>query len=360
MANLFAVAQQFFGAFDDGTPTNSPNIDSALVLGTSGDAWVLRFQALRGQTSATLSLNLYPGAVTGTPTFEMEIYNVAADLQRPGGAAISSASSSYSPTVSEWGELTCTVSLTLDTQYFAVVKNTSADPVNNHAAFRIRGALDSWSVFGSGFVALTFIDGSTADGFTTDPTLSAGGTACVLKYSDGTLQGNPYVTDDSAHANNANDRGIRLTPTEDLSVCGVITASLVGTTAIDELRVYTTAGASVVNIATTASSEANSMSGFCDPTTLSGGTAYDTIIGFSASNTAGTIYTMGEIEANVPADVLACRPLSCAYVDGATPGSYTVDTSKLFRDIGLMIESYPAISGGGGLRLAGAGGLAAG
>lgn len=341
------------GPLDDGTPTNSANMDTALVVGTGGDAWFVRTQALRGQSSATLTLYAYCSAVTGSPTFEMEVYTTSGtDAQRPAtGGGISSSPNSVTPTASRWATFTCTVSMTQDTQYFILIKNTHADPANNHAAFRYRGALDSWfpvTVVGSqGAINTT---GFTTDGFTTDPTVSSGaggGPAFVLKYSDGTLQGNPYVTDDSAHANNQNDRGNRFTFTEDISVCGILSGAA-GTVAVDELRVYTAAGASVINIATTVPGETNSGSGFTNPVTLTGGVAYDVVAGFAANSATGVIYTMGEAEADLPADVLACRPWSCAYVDGATPGSYTADPTKIVQGYGLFIDDFPAIAGGGG------------
>jgi len=70
------------------------------------------------------------------------------------------------------------------------------------------------------------------------------------------------------------------------------------------------------------------------------------IVNFSG-NTAGTIYNMGEAEGNVPADVIACAPIgTVGYVDG-TLGSMTLDTSKIMA-VSLIIDNFPAISGGGG------------
>jgi len=354
--SLFGVAGMFLAPSTDGTATNSANIDSALVLGTSGDSWCLRFQADVGQSSATLSLYLYCSAVTGTPTFEMEVHvTQVADQDRPDtGAAISSSPNSITPTANTWTDaFTCTVSLTQDASYFVIVKNTTADPVNNHAAFRYRGALTAIGPNPTAVVSAIRSAGFNQDGYTTDPTLSgdvggAYGGGYVLKYSDGTLVGNPYVTDDSAHANNTNDRGNRFTFTEDVSCIGINSGQIPGT-ALANLEVNAASdGTNIKTIAVTAFAESQSGAGLASAFTLTGGTAYDIVSTFSANSTSGTIYTMGEAEGNVPADVIACRPWSCAYVDGATPGSYTADTSKLMLLTGVLVNDFPAIAGGGG------------
>lgn len=345
--NLFSTGFLTIAPVDDGTPTNSINIDSALTVGTSGEAWFVRLQALRGQSSATLTLYAYCTAVTGTPDFNLEVYSTSADAQRAAATAISSAPNTVNPTANTWDAYTCTVSLTQDVQYFFCLANRSGDPTTNHAAFRTRGALDAvLVVLVANLVNRVFVVGTTTDGFTTDPTLLDVQPACVIKYSDGTLQGNPYVVDDSAHASNQNNRGNRYTFTEDVSICGIM-SGILGASAVDEYRIDTSAGVSVKTIASSFGGEENSGMGLCDPTTLSGGTTYDVTVGYASNSTTGTIYTMGETEGNVPTDVLACRPFSIAYVDGATPGSYTADTSKVMLASGLLVGDFPAISAGG-------------
>lgn len=344
------------GPYDDGLATNSANIDSAYVFETSGDAFVVRFQAPTPQTSDTLSVYLYCSAVTGTPDFSMDVRNAASsgDAQRPaaGGSVISSSPNTVTlgaGDVNTWvGPFTCTVSLTRDAGYFCIIKNTSADPVNNHAAFRYRAALDSFNFMASTPLLQMFGAGFTTDGMTSDPTMSfasGSGGAAVAKFADGTLIGNPYVSDDSAHANNQNDRGNQFTFTEDVEVVGVFGGSSVSQMSHLEIN-KSSDGTNVVQIATTYFSETGgSAAGWCAPVTIPGGVAHDYVSVFGSNSTIGSAYTMGEALANVPADVLACRPFSCAYVDGATPGPYTtVDPSRIMFYTSPIIADFPAIA----------------
>jgi hypothetical protein len=161
--------------------------------------------------------------------------------------------------------------------------------------------------------------------------------------------GMPYVAT-SAHANNSNDRGIRVQFSEDVVVSGIFVMST--SSGLSAATIYTTGGSTVVTSAGDAGIEQRSMCYRFAPTTLTGGTAYDVVAELAANSTMGTYYTMGELEADVPADVLACRIASMASVDGATPGSYTVDTSQITL-MGLLIDDHPAIAGGGGNRVIG-------
>ena len=348
----------WLGPYRAGAATDSANIDTAFVFETSGDAFFVRFNSPVSQSSGTLTIYLYipTGAanVTGTPTYQMHVrnaYSGSGDADRPatGGSSISSSPSTLTLGDADegtWVSMSCTVSLTLGHGYYVLVTNTHCTPASNYAVFRYRGAFEGFSAHAS----IHMNGGFTTDGFATDPTvLTAAGAmpTVVLKFDDGSLIGNPYVVSDGSHANNSNDRGNRFTTTEDVVVSGMSRPP--ATSAFQAATIYTAGGASVVSAAGDAHAEAgsNGMYRFA-PTTLTGGTAYDCVIDFASNSASGTIYSMGQAEGSVPADVKSCRPWSIAYVDGATPGSYTVDTSKLLLNVCVLVDDAPAIAGGSG------------
>lgn len=346
----------WLGPRSAGTAGNTVAIDSAFLFETSGDAFFAQFVSPITQSSATLTFYAYVMAVTGTPDFQLHVRKAAqgsGDVDRPetAGSSISSSPSTLTlgaGDVGTWVSLTCTVSLTAGETYFAIIGNTHATPASNHATFRYRSTMGAFGAAGYDLWNEACLAGYTSSGFTTDPTVtSVGPGTFVLKFSDGTLLGFPYV-DSAGHANNTDDRGIRFTPTEDVVISGLGFGYLLGAVT-EDLSIYTSAGAVVLDVPidTSPMYSVGSNHSFLRfaPITLSGGTSYDIVERSTTSRGSGTLYTMGEIEANVPADVLACRP-PFSFVGGATAGSYTADTSTIFR-VGLLVDNLPAISGGG-------------
>lgn len=350
-------------ALDTGVLMYSPIINAALVVHTSGAAWVGKIFALKAQTAGTFTLYVYVGAVTGTPDYRMQIWDGPTgtdDDDRPmsggaGGADLVSSPSTLSLSSADnttWVALSGTVTLALGQTYFVLVHNTHATPASNYATFAIRGALDAIGAAALGgaagnipSVAQAHAAGSTVDGFSAaDPTYNTSGPGSFcIKYTDGTCVGHPWVGSET-HASNTNDRGERVKFSEDVVVSG--TTSVYITTASAAAKIYPASGGAAVATHTLDRHQINNAgtSRFA-PARLTGGTSYDLVWTFGSAST-GTVYTMGEVLANVPADVLACVPLGWAYVDGTTPGSYTADASRLWL-FGLIIDDNPAIAGGG-------------
>lgn len=345
--NLSRIVDAGLTAFTDtGAASSTPSLDSAFVFETSGDVFGVHFVAPVGQSSATLTFYAYCTAVTGTPTFEMEVrneYSGSGDVNRPEttGSDLASSPNSVSPTANTWSTFTCTVSLTVGSTYWIVIKNTHATPASNHAQWRYRAQLDSW-VAGN---QSAFRGYYTLNGFTTDPTLSPVQGSGVVKFSDGTIVGNPYISS-ASHASNSNSRGMRFIFTEDVTCSGGQHNAT--SSALSAIMLYTGAGATVASRTASALDKALTTPVRWASVTLTGGTAYDFVTEYGSATTTGTVYDMGEAEGSLPADVLACRPYSCAHVTGATPGSFTVDNSKLIQH-GLYLDDHPAIAGGGGI-----------
>lgn len=335
------------GALDTGTPTSSANIDTAFVFETSGDAFAARFVAPESQSAATLTFYAFCTALTGTPTFQVEVregYNGSGDIDRPrtGGSNIGSSSSTVtSPAANTWVSWTVTCSLTAGDVYWVLVKNTHATPASNHATFQYRGALDS---IASGAIVTPqqyfALGGYTTDGFATDPTVSTASIGTwVIKFSSGALLGMPFVAS-SAHASNQNSRGVRVQFTEDVVMSGVISGIAASATGVSIYQ----GGSLVVSEAGDSSSASRPVYRIA-PITLTGGTDYDVVITFGVNSTQGTFYTMGQAEGSVPTDVKACMPsFIVGAIDGAGP-TFTPDTSQL-QLLQLIVDDNPAIAGG--------------
>ena len=339
-------------AADSGSATSTADLNAAWVYGTSGPCWFVRFTALKSQTNANLTIYAYCTSLTGAATFKCELRSGPVspdDPDRPhSSAAVISTSGDVSPTANRWATFSLTgVTLTEGATYFAIVYNSSADPTATYGKFQYRGAADSASGLSNIGNQAYFTVGTATTGFTADATATSAPGTAVVTYADGAPQGWPYVIADSAHAGNQNDRGNRLRFDEQVLLHGILTAFV--NSGITGLEINSGA----VNIKTVAVDygAANRAGGTTfDPVTLDKDTDYDFVFTYSGNSTHGQIYTMGETSANLPADVLACRPSgNGGYVDGATPGSYTLDTSKIFSMYLLLCGPVAQTGGAGGL-----------
>ncbi|MDH5244847.1 MAG: hypothetical protein OEW98_00235 [Betaproteobacteria bacterium] len=337
------------GSQDGGSVTSSPNIDSAFTFESSGDVYAIKFVSPVAQTSETLTVYAFVTAVTGTPSFSLEVrkgYQGTGDSDRPetGGANLASGASTVSsPSATTWVTFTCTVTLTLGDVFWILIKNTHATPASNHATFCTRGSLDSTTqmLFVNAYI---FQAGYSLDGFTTDPTMNNNAMApVVLKFGDGSLMGCPWVGSTN-HASNANNRGVRVQFSEDVVVSGLLT-NIVNAAYSTGLAIYQN-GSTVLTEGGDYAIIANNNPQFrFAPTTLSGGVAYDVVLTFSNNATQGVFYHMGQAEGSVPADVKACLPsYLIGSVDSAT-SSFTPDTSQTMF-VALLVDDNPAIAGG--------------
>jgi hypothetical protein len=333
-------------ANDDGTAA-SITLDSSSVFYTSGDCWYLRFISPVTQASANLDLYLYCTAVTGAPTLKAALRagpTGAEDDDRPsaGGSELATTASDVTPVVNTWDLYRiASATLTEGNTYFILLYNTHATPDSNNAAIQYSAALDTPCNATLAQQVGFFRTGYSNDTFATDGTLGGSVGCGVLKFADGTYLGNPYVADDSAHANNQNYRGMRITLPTTYCFCGISGPG--NAAAISNVGIWSTAGTQmVISSGFDRFLGSNFAGSFFAKTKLPAGT-YDFLFKYSANATYGTIYTMGEAEGDLPADVLACRSFSGAYIDGANVGSLTIDTSKAFS-ISLWINDIPHIS----------------
>jgi hypothetical protein len=320
------------------------------VYDTSGDAMMCQFMAPEAQTSDTLTVYVFCDAVTGSPTdVRAAVYNAntSGDPDRPelGGSPLETTGAvDFSSAAGSWVVFTfSSLSLVEGNTYFLVVDNRTGTPASNYPVIVYRPGLDTPAglttlprMFGTGF---------TANGFTSDPTRSNALGSCVVKLSSGALIGNPYVDNvvNSPWAT-SNDRGNRFTPSEDMVVSGAVIGA--NNSSAANFEISKADGTNVITqvMPWVSRQQSRGVVRFA-PLTLIGGTTYDFVITYDPSNAFGQGYYMGE--ASPPADVLACRGPGVAMVYGNTPGSYTVDEKRAFA-MGLLVDDFPAIAGGGG------------
>jgi hypothetical protein len=340
------------GLANDAGTQAAYQVDSVYVFETSGEAWLVRFASPIAQSNGSITLYVYNNAMTGTPTYKAEVRNGpsgANDPDRPeSGGSVLGTSSDFSPTASRWSAVTITgITTVINGIYYIVIYNTHATPASNYCSFVYRGAADynNSTATGNFYEGGQFQTGYTTDGFTSDPPVNSTMGTAVVKFDAGELIGFPYVGTES-HASNANDRGNRVSFTENIKVVGH--GSVSSTSTLDNISIYQ--GAAQIadaDISNNPWQYNRACSAIYGSTELTKATDYDFVFRFGASTTSGAIYTMGEIEANVPTDVKNCRPGGVGGLVDGTAGSYTVDTSKLFSLV-IWIEDLVSAAGGGG------------
>ena len=338
-------------ANDAGTQT-AYQVDSAYTFESSGEAFFCRFASPIAQTNGTITFYAYNNAMTGTPTYKAEVRNGplgANDPDRPeSGGSVLGTSGDVSPTASTWDTWTITGITTVVGQvYYIILYPTHATPASNHCSFVYRGAADysNSTAVGNFYEGGQFQTGYTTDGFSTDATANSTMGTAVVKFDAGEIIGFPYLATE-AHASNANDRGSRISFTENIKVVGH--GSVFTTSTLDNISIYQGATQTAdSDISNNPWQYNRACSAIYGSTELTKATDYDFVFRFGASTSSGPIYTMGEIEANVPTDVKNCRPEGVGGLVDGTAGSYTVDTSKIFSTV-IWVENLVSAAGGGG------------
>lgn len=321
-------------------------LDVAFVHDSAGDLAGIKFSSPVNQTAGDMTLYVYCTADTGSPTNSEAIILAGPDGaddddQPDAGAAALATSANVDATgcdTPEWLTYTFTDSVTLvaGNTYFLGVINTTATPASNNFSVQHRGALDGFIGNTTNLQWMSAL--VTADGFTTDPTVSLG-PAMVVKFDNGDLWGNPFVTA-TAHASNSNWRGTRFVVNEDIVIScaswGVITS------VVADYRIYQ-GSTQILSITADRHSENNTSAACFPPITLTGGLPYDFVMNTTGASTAGQIYGMGTTP---PADVLSIAP-NMVTVDGATPGSFSEVANTVMLDF-MMLDDNPAQAAGGG------------
>jgi hypothetical protein len=335
-----------FGAYAGSVSTTSFAINDAFVNATSGPAYCFRIVSPVSQTTAALTIYAYLSTKTGSPTaVHASVYagpSGVMDAQRPdtGAALATSAAVDVSAQADDsWTTFSiASISLTAGATYWVVIHNATATPASNYPTY--------WTRRWNGNSALArFAAYTTANGFTSDPTIVSAGSEFVacMKFSDGSFLGNPYVVS-TAHASNTNDRGARFVFDADTRVAGIHNSTVGGLQNANLTAVKVYQGATEIASITPDLSQMTNGGPmyFSDVLTFTGGVAYDVVGKYGGNATAGWRVDAGM---SPPADVAACMASQVQYVDGATPGSYTAVDGLCA--IAIMLNNIPGGASGG-------------
>jgi hypothetical protein len=306
-------------------PVNATYVDIyAYISAGAGSPTAIGAQ-IRAQDTTTATKPLVAGSVLGTPGADTNCASI---------------------TTAVWVQFTrYTVNLTQGSHYFLYFVNNTGTPASNYVTFAYRAALDMASYPGlQNTAGFSTILGS--DGFVGAPTTSTGMPPIVLKFSDGTLLGNPYPEGAGALTNNTNWRGNRFVLERDMTVTAIVanisgvTQWIGGTWAIYQ-------GANALRSGTIDLAHQNGTTikpMWFAPIALRANTPYDVVLAPGSATTSNPANQMAltAVLANTPADVQACGIYGVTFVTGATPGSFTETPQGLMR-LALVVDSMPPI-----------------
>ena len=342
---------------DSGNKT-ALQVDSAFVFETSGDAIVCRFISPVSQTSGTLTINAFVTADSGTTSsFNVQVRNAntSGDQHRPesGGSTIGTPGSAVdlNGTAASWATFTVTgLTLTAGLVYFIIIENLSASPASDHATIVYRPGLDGQlsNILGEGHKA-----GTTVNGITSDPVMSAALSPVVVSFDDGTIIGNPYV-DTGVNASGTDYRGNQWEFPFDVEVIGLCWATTSTALSGGTAGLYETDGTILIEKTISFSQALEvTMQYFGESITIAANSAFNSLIKPALSTGSITMYDLGET--SPPADVVSAG-LCNGSVKGSDKAALTLNTAEAGQ-IWLILGTFAAPGGGGSASVLGQIGL---
>ncbi|MHA2279317.1 MAG: hypothetical protein ACXAC5_00290 [Promethearchaeota archaeon] len=206
-------------------------LDSSYTYGSSGDTVGYRFQS---PVTATLDrFYFYLTTISGLPgDVKIEVRN-ATSARQAGSTLL--ASETIAGTANSWHQINFSSPPTLQKHetYFVVIGLTSGS-ATDYVLLQRGSALCAPS--DTGGMDDLFKGFLSTDGFSTNGSGSGFASCGVLKFSDGTLYGHPFVSY-SANASNSLERGVKIEGfNTDVSIFGI--ALIVGATNVSGYKVY--------------------------------------------------------------------------------------------------------------------------
>lgn len=286
-------------------------LDSDFTLGTGGDCVGVRFLAPPGGVHVDKVYFFLHAADAEGQNLTCHVANYGASASRA-GSSISSVTSAGGTAASKWilFTFTDTTALTANELYWVVV----GDAAGNGDGYQIRTRNSSNQTNSS---AANFGLGSHFGGYTNDSGFTTNGTtisypfAFIIVFSDGTVYGHPY-TQSTTDTSNTYERGIKITPTEDIKVSGLVVSAGANISTIQILEEATIPGGSIWSgfnsgsaYTLTTNQKANNCIWLPSVTTLYGGNTYRITFRYSSAATYPG-YNECEDVATPGADAVAC------------------------------------------------------
>ncbi len=331
------------------------SLNAAYVHGTSGPAVAIRFVAQTTDPIDELYIFLDTnGGTLGSITMESQIYNENTASRAGTTSRDTSTATTMPGAVDKW------IKFAFGTPYtpaigeilWLVAYNTSASPTVDFP-----GILTSTTAFN-----VTPADVGYSAGYVTTNGFSGSATASVeIPYvvkCGSNYFGNPFTQFNSSYyTNNTRQRGIVVTPTEDITYNGCYFNN--ATTAFNELIVYadaTAPGGSAIATHDLDSNANATTSDACGASTwaaetLTGGSTYKAIMTFSSNSQLPSVWQIEDYASysSIFDSLRANDTLGVpwgAIDDGA--GGWTIDKA-ICPALALYVDDNPAQAGGGGL-----------
>ena len=332
-------------------------LNAAFVNAASGAAIAVRYMAMTADPIDELYVFMDAFAGTlGNITMAAEIFNERAALPaRPGATSRDTSTATAMPAAADqW------IKFTFGTPYtpavgeilWLVAYNTAAAPATDYPQIM---SATTGSIADPGGVG-PMMGYSTADGFTTNGTLQPE-TPFIVKQGSSYF-GQPFTQrNPSPYTSNSLERGMQITLDEDVVVVGALFDSIVAFASLRILADATAPGGAALNSYDLSGVANQTTQDYCGglifptPVTLSGGTTYKVTLTFSANTQLpvglqiedyASFATMFDTLRGYDTMILSWSVLD----DGA--GGWTINKS-LVPMIKLIVQSFPAIVGGGGM-----------
>ena len=336
-------------------------IDSAFIFETSGDYVGTRFVSPVSQTSGTLSVYAYVTADNGQANtdFNVQVRNgptASGDSDRPeaGGSTIGTMGTAIdlNGVGAGWATFSDITALTLavNSVYYAIVENKAVTPGTEHATICRRGAMDG-NYGSSGFAHVLCRLVYNTNGFAADPNLGFISPVIVEfdgGHASGEVIGNPYI-DTVSLTSSTNYRGNQLKFDTDVIVSGVWFEDAGSAYASGTVGIYDTSGNELGLSETSINyvQRNEKVAVRFTPFTISAGTVVNVVAKPGSSDPGAAIYTMGS--GTIPAAVKACGVPNAGFVNASTTAGLTatLNTEQL-SPLGLIVDNFPTVAGGGG------------
>lgn len=283
-------------------------LSSAYLAGVSGAAVGMRFIA--PTTGNLTDVYLFITAITGVPgNLTVELHPQTSATQPNTGTTHATQTVAPGVTANKW--IRCTFgtpfSVTQGVAYWITPGDAAGGGVNFATVGYQGGIASSVQRQMSGF--------TSADGFATAGTLQNSTPPMVLKFSDGTLFGNPFTTN-AAYANNQRERGLKIVSlTENLVINGATWSN--PSSNQSGLKIYSgaTAPGGTPDLTVTFGNGAASIGSTQFPAfTLKKSTIYRIVLTFSANNTGPNYVQIEDFSGNT--DIT-----NCAFAGGQMYGT---------------------------------------
>lgn len=336
--DLLAGGQLLLGQGFPSTKTGFA-LNSAYVYNSAGACLTYRFVA--PVSGYLTTIYFFVTAITGTPgVTTVELRNLFSST-KPGSTVHATQTVSPGTVANKW--ITCTFS-----SPYSVVQGTPYFICFADAGWTTGNTVTIIDISGFGRLPATIntlASYTSSDGFATSTNVNQV-PACVLKFADGTIFGNPFTSGGTAYTSNTRERGIKITGLEeDVILTGAVWQNTSGN--ISGLKIYRGESTAPGGTADLTLSFVAGVGGSGEvkfaPFTLLKNTVYRVVLTFSAGATSPQ-YVSIEDYATIGADLLNAGIASGGVIGTIDSGSGAwTEAGDTFPAMALILSRFPSI-----------------